>query len=244
MSDFGLIGAAVGGYFGGVPGATLGGQLGGGIDANNARADAAASANAFSASQYQNRYQTQVKDLEAAGLNPMLAYMQSPGSAPTGQSYQPTNVFEGASQSYAAAQNVQRTGENIDADTLTKRAQRFLTEAQTGAAESSSAQSRANTSYLETQAKKISLELKNIPKEGDRLDALISNLQAELPLIQERTSTQAQATQQMKWLAVKTMLDSDLVGLDIKAITALDNLGKISAQFKPILDIIRMFSRH
>lgn len=38
----------------------------------------------FSAQQYATRYQTQVKDLMAAGLNPMLAYMQSPGSAPQG----------------------------------------------------------------------------------------------------------------------------------------------------------------
>lgn len=39
----------------------------------------------FSAQQYATRYQTQVKDLKAAGLNPMLAVNQSPGSAPQGQ---------------------------------------------------------------------------------------------------------------------------------------------------------------
>lgn len=39
----------------------------------------------FSAQQYATRYQTQVKDMKKAGLNPMLAAGASPGSAPTGQ---------------------------------------------------------------------------------------------------------------------------------------------------------------
>lgn len=39
----------------------------------------------FSAQQFATRYQTQTKDLKAAGLNPMLAYTQSPGSAPKGE---------------------------------------------------------------------------------------------------------------------------------------------------------------
>lgn len=44
-----------------------------------------ANAQAFSAQQYASRYQTTVKDLQAAGLNPMLAVSQGPGSAPVGQ---------------------------------------------------------------------------------------------------------------------------------------------------------------
>lgn len=37
----------------------------------------------FEKEMYQHRYQYQVQDLMAAGLNPMLAYLQSPGSAPS-----------------------------------------------------------------------------------------------------------------------------------------------------------------
>ena len=41
------------------------------------------SSNAFNAQQFATRYQTTVKDLEAAGLNPMLAYGQGGGSPPS-----------------------------------------------------------------------------------------------------------------------------------------------------------------
>lgn len=58
-----------------------------------------AAANAFSAQQYATRYQTTVKDLQAAGLNPMLAYGQGAGSAPSSAAPAPTfNKYAGAAQ--------------------------------------------------------------------------------------------------------------------------------------------------
>lgn len=57
----------------------------GGTQANNANWDIAQANNNWSAQQFANRYQTTVKDLEAAGLNPMLAYTQGGGSPPSAQ---------------------------------------------------------------------------------------------------------------------------------------------------------------
>lgn len=72
-------------------------------DTNQARRDIASEANAFSAQQYATRYQTQVKDMQAAGLNPMLSYMQSPGSAPVGQQAQIENPISSALESFHAS---------------------------------------------------------------------------------------------------------------------------------------------
>lgn len=69
----------------GIVGSVLGGaaDISGQRSANQANMDMMNQANAFSAQQFATRYQTTVKDLEAAGLNPMLAYGQGGGSPPS-----------------------------------------------------------------------------------------------------------------------------------------------------------------
>jgi len=93
---------------------------------------------------------------------------------------------------------------------------------------------------LETQSKRIIEEIKNIPKEGDRLDALVKNLGEEYKLIIERTHNTKAATDQIKWLAVKAMLEGDLLKLDLKAATDLENIGRYSKEGKIVLDILRL----
>lgn len=75
---------------------------------------------------YATRYQTQMKDMQKAGLNPMLSYMQSPGSAPT---FTPSNVGQAAVEGYQSGANSatvsatrNATVQNILADTQTKEA--------------------------------------------------------------------------------------------------------------------------
>ena len=247
MSLYSIVGTAAGYALGGPAGAALGASIGGGIDRNNAAADVAREANAFSADQYANRYQTQVKDLEAAGLNPMLAYGQSPGAAPMGQQYQVSNPFERVATDYASAANVQRTGEQIEANTANQRADMWLKDAQTTLAGASADQSRALTAKLEVEAKKITEEIKNIPLEGDRLIAAAKQLTEAAKLSIMSQVTEANRAKQMQWLAVKTMLEGDLLSLDKDAILKAENFGKEFGQYKPVIDslisVFRMLSR-
>lgn len=240
-----VVGGIAGGLIGGPTGAMIGASIGGGYDANYERQAAAEAANQFSASQYATRYQTQVKDMEAAGLNPMLAYMQPPGSSPVGQQYQVSNPYENVARDYSSAYNVKTTGkkieaetENVEANTIVQRVERYLKEAQTDLAGASADQSRATINKLEHEAKKIAEEIKNISYEGDRLIALAKNLKASTSLIDKQANTEEQRFQQMKWLAVKTMLESDLLDFDVKAIQKAENFAKEFGQYKPVVETI------
>lgn len=250
--------------------AIIGGLISGGLSflggerRNQAQAEQAAAANAFSAQQFATRYQTTVKDMEAAGLNPMLAYSQGGGSPPSGQQAQMQDTVTPGVESFnrtrsTAAQNAVQdaqtenikadtknkdaTTANIEADTVLKRAQTFLSGAQTDLAGVSADVGRSNINYLEHQAKKIAEEIKNIPIEGDRLRGLVKNLAVEYHNIVARTQNTEQSTQQLKWLAVKTMLEGDLLGLDLKAAQDLGNMGRYSKEAKVVLDIIREMRR-
>jgi hypothetical protein len=244
------------GMFDGIGTALTSGLLSvfGGERRNQAQAEQAQSANAFSAQQFASRYQTTVKDMEAAGLNPMLAYSQGGGSPPSGQQAQMQDTITPGVESFnrtraTAAQNAVQNAQvkNIEADTENKQAQSaniradtLLKGAQENLAGVSADQARTNIAYLETQSKRIIEEIKNIPKEGDRLDALVKNLGQEYNLIVERTHNTKAATDQIKWLAVKAMLEGDLLNLDLKAATDLANVGRYSKEGKIVLDILRL----
>lgn len=216
---------------------------------NRRAADAAEQAQGFSAQQFATRYQTTVGDMKAAGLNPMLAYSQGGGSPPSGVQAPVVNSASGATSAYFQSKMNDAQIDLIEAQKDATTAQAEKTRAETpwvsqsamsdiDLKHSSANQAREQSTFLQAQAAKIGMEMRNIPTEGARLQALVENLNESSELMRKQGLTQEQMAVQLKWLARKAMLDGDLVNLDVKAAESLGNLGREAGQLKPLIDIV------
>jgi len=205
-------------------------------DTNAANLDMANKNNAWSAQQYAWRYQTQVKDLEAAGLNPMLAYSQSPGSAPTAQQIQFQNPLSSAvdayNQSRKTSQDVARTPSQIK-----------LQGAQAHSAEASAKLNAKQESLVEANTKKVIAETENVPLEGRRLERLSALLAEQLNVAFQEMQNKIAARDVMTATIKKLSVETDLFKLDLKAQQDFNNLGKEVRQLQPIIDLIKPFIR-
>jgi hypothetical protein len=130
----------------------------GSILTNRSNEDIAASNNQWSAEQYAKRYQVQTEDMKKAGLNPMLAYSQSPGSAPTAQQVTFQNPMNSALDAYHKANEREVMAaqiQNTHADTELKSAQADAARAQAtaslDAARNSTAQANEATVRMVSQ---------------------------------------------------------------------------------------------
>ncbi|AXH76418.1 MAG: DNA pilot protein [Microviridae sp.] len=212
---------------------------------NRRQADAAEAANTFSAQQFATRYQTTTADMKAAGLNPMLAYSQGGGSPPSGQQANvPANSGESAVRSYSAnasTELIKAQVDNVEADSRAKRAQAGLFEAQTGASGASADQSRASIGFMEHQSRKIIEEIKNIPKEGNRLDALVDQLKSSKDLLDKQGLTQVEQAKQLKELARKAVHEANLAKFDENAAVDSNNMGRDLNEYKLIIEALRDF---
>ena len=150
--------SGIGSFFGGPLGGLLGGvgdEILGRNDAENANATAYAQQRQLR----QTAYQDTTKDLQAAGLNPMLAYSNGATAAAGG----PPVLNKGISS--AQQNSAQASAANLNADTENKNAQRDLMEAQAAEVRSRIPMNTNSASNIEQQTKKTFQETDKIRNE-------------------------------------------------------------------------------
>lgn len=125
----------------------------------------------FSAQQFASRYQTTVADLKKAGLNPMLAYGQGGGNAPSGQIATP----QGGSQ---MSERVNQT-RLASAQEAQIRAQERNTESSTLVNIETAKNIVADTEVKKVTAQNISIASQKLTQEINQIQAQIENLQQQ-----------------------------------------------------------------
>lgn len=223
------------------------GKVAGGLMDNLFANDRQDSAQSFSAQQYATRYQTQVKDLKAAGLNPMLAYAQPPGNSPGGVVSTPGNQFSSVADTFVNSQITSAQAANLAAQTRKTNAEAAITE------EVGLDQARANLqsvlattsltasqiANVESQTQNNIASLNNIKLEGNRLVRAAELLYQQANESFAKQLTEAQRVALVQAQARYYSSQAGLNALDIDAANKLENSGRIGREIKPYFDMLR-----
>ena len=222
-----------------------------GLFNNSAAASRQEDQQAFNAQQYATRYQTQVKDLQAAGLNPMLSYMQSPGagaSSGIAASSGMPDVGATISQSrIASAQSaklnadtalVQSEKEGVDLDNAIKakygiaRAEADLNQVLSATGVNLETQGR-----IIAESEKISQEILNLKTTNDQVKALIANLQQQNKLLEKQGLSEVQRAAMLSAQARFITGQARMQEFDIDAVIKTGGIGRLARETKPVSDI-------
>ena len=228
-------------------------------DTNETNQAIADSSNAFNASQAQlNRdyqtemsntaYQRQVKDMSAAGLNPMLAYVKGGGaSSPSGSTATATTP-QYTSPIQAAAHH------------RLSSAQSAKTEAEVPKVKAETRETESKIPVNEKQVDKMSQEINNLKTEDAKAKQLIDNLREEyqnlykqgfnltevgnhlrksIDLMSSQITNFGAITDNVYVLTEINKLERQLKGFDVNAAQSLGNFGREYNQIKGLLDVFK-----
>ena len=211
-------------------------SLGGNLLNNYFAGERQEDAQQFSAQQFATRYQTTVKDLQAAGLSPMLAYQQGGGSPPSSSA---ASAAGGADLGMVHLQSKMNAAQvaNVEADTENKRDSSALIQAQIAETLASAQGKGEMVSQIQATTNKINEEIKNIKSENIRIEATIHNLAEHTALLREQGKTESVRRAQIMGVIEQLRLSNLITSADYDAMVKSNFVGRLAREVKPIGDM-------
>lgn len=208
---------------------------------NSAQSDAANAQMNFQADMSNTAYQRQVKDLEAAGLNPMLAYMKGGGaSTPAGAmpTYQ-SAVSAGTNAALGAAQAMREgaTIPKIGAETHLLGVTAEQTQANTALINQTVSKLKAEIGLIGAQTTESELRGENLVLERDRIKAVIDELVAQRDLLRAKGNSEAVQTNVLRQTEHELRNNNIIGDAFVDASRKTGFIGELAKSVKPASEI-------